>query len=101
MSYTVLSFNQRFGINIVSEDNKTIIHHKVATHVLCPYEQDTSVSTHTKQQQLTQNPPGHALSSHHQNLTSTAGPSDMFNFNDQGPTVGGQCHPVRVMNTSW
>ena len=87
--------NQEFGIDIVGEDNKTIIHHKVAARVLCVFnEQDTQAAVHAEQQQLAQNPPGYTLSTHHQNMTSTAGPSNAFNFNGQGPTVGAQRRPA-------
>jgi len=78
-------FNQEFGIDVVGEDNKTIIHHKVTACVLCVLnKQDTQAAAHAEQQQLTQNPPGYALSSHHQNMTSAAGPSNAFNFSGQG-----------------
>ncbi|KAF9041643.1 SMAD/FHA domain-containing protein [Panaeolus papilionaceus] len=48
-----------FGIDIVGEDNKTIIHHKVAARVVCVFsEQDAQVAAraeqHQQQQQLHQ-----------------------------------------------
>jgi hypothetical protein len=88
-------FNQEFGIDIVGEDNKTIIHHKVAARVLCVLnDQDAQIAAQEEQQQLAQNPPGYALSSHHQNMASAAGPSNAFSFNGQGPTVAGQRRPA-------
>ncbi|KAF9524321.1 hypothetical protein CPB83DRAFT_861384 [Crepidotus variabilis] len=48
-----------FGIDIVGEDNKTIIHHKVAARVVCVFnEQDAQVAAraeqHQQQQQIQQ-----------------------------------------------
>ncbi|TEB31198.1 hypothetical protein FA13DRAFT_1569730, partial [Coprinellus micaceus] len=41
-----------FGIDIVGEDNKTIIHHKVAARVVCVFsEQDAAVAGRAEQQQ--------------------------------------------------
>jgi len=89
------TFNQEFGTDIVGEDNKTIIHHKVAARVFCVLnEQDAQAAVHAEQQQLAQNPPSYALSSHHQNMSSAASPSNAFNFNGQGPLVGGQRRPA-------
>src|SRR5882762_8630377 len=43
---------QEFGINIVGEDNKMIIHHKVAAQVVCVFsEQDPFVAAHAEQHQ--------------------------------------------------
>ena len=57
--------------------------HKATARVLCILnEQDAQATTHAEQQQLTRNPSGHTLSSHHQNSTSTAGPSNALNFDD-------------------
>lgn len=62
-------------MDIVGEGNRTIIHHKVAARVICVLnEQEARAAARVMQQQLAQNPPGYALSSHHQN-TSTAGHS--------------------------
>jgi hypothetical protein len=77
-----LSFNEEFGINIVDEDNKTIIHREVAARVLCALnEPDAPAAAQAEQQQLAQNP----LSSCCQNMTSAVSPSNVFNSNDQGP----------------
>ena len=93
--HTAPTLYQEFGIDIVGEDNKTIIHHKVAAWVLCVFnEQEAQAVAHAEQQQLVQNPPGYALSSHHQNTNSAAGPSNAFNFNSQGPAIGGQRCPA-------
>ncbi|KAF8171678.1 hypothetical protein BJ912DRAFT_860437 [Pholiota molesta] len=41
-----------FGIDIVGEDNKTIIHHKVAARVVCVFsEQDAAVAARAEQHQ--------------------------------------------------
>lgn len=74
-----------FGIDIVGEDNKTIIHHKVAARVLCVFsEQDAQVAARAEQhqqqhqQQFQQSAPS---------LMNQAGPSGIngqpstFNFN--------------------
>jgi hypothetical protein len=46
---------KEFGIDIVGEDNKTIIRHKVAAHVLCVLsEQDAHVAAHAEQDQQRQ-----------------------------------------------
>jgi hypothetical protein len=43
---------QEFGIDIVGEDNKTIIHHKVAARVVCVFnEQDAQVAARAEQHQ--------------------------------------------------
>jgi len=37
---------QEFGIDIVSEDNRTIVHHKVAAKVYCVFgEEDAALSS--------------------------------------------------------
>jgi len=51
-----LTISKEFGIDIVGEDNKTIIHHKVAARVVCVFsEQDAQVAAraeaHQQQQQ--------------------------------------------------
>ncbi|EAU82236.2 hypothetical protein CC1G_12024 [Coprinopsis cinerea okayama7 len=44
-----------FGIDIVGEDNKTIIHHKVAARVVCVFtEQDAQVAARAEQHQAQQ-----------------------------------------------
>ncbi|KAI0341540.1 hypothetical protein BDW22DRAFT_1346327 [Trametopsis cervina] len=58
-----------FGIDIVGEDNKTIIHHKVAARVVCVFtEQEAQAAARAEAQQ---NPPTYGA------------------LNGQGPTVGG------------
>jgi hypothetical protein len=43
---------QEFGIDIVGEDNKTIIHHKVAARVVCVFsEQDVQAAARAEQHQ--------------------------------------------------
>ena len=77
------------------EDSKTAIHHKVATCVLRALnEQDAQATARAEQQQLAQDTPGYTLSSHYQNVTSAAGPSNAFNFSSQGPAVGSQHCPA-------
>ena len=56
-------------------------------------EQDAQAAAHAEQQ-LAQDPPGYALSSHHQNMISAAGPSNAFNSNGEGLPVGGQRRPA-------
>lgn len=47
--------NQEFGIDIVGEDNKTIVHHKVAARVVCVFtDQDAQAAARAEAQQ---NPP--------------------------------------------
>lgn len=44
---------QEFGIDIVGEDNKTIIHHKVAARVTCVFtEQDVQMAARAEQHQM-------------------------------------------------
>jgi hypothetical protein len=44
--------SQEFGIDIVDKDNKTIIHHKVAAHVVYVFaEQDALVASRVAQHQ--------------------------------------------------
>jgi hypothetical protein len=86
---------QEFGIDIVGEDNKTIIHHKVAARVVCVFtEQDVQAAARAEQQQQPQNPPGYSLASHHQALNSGAGPSNAFNFNGVQGASGPQRRPT-------
>ncbi len=57
-----------FGIDIVGEDNKTIVHHKVAARVVCVYtEQDAMVAARSEQA-------SHSL-----------GPSPVSSFNPPAP----------------
>ena len=43
---------REFGIDIVGEDNKTIIRHKVAAHIVCVFpEQDAHVTARAEQAQ--------------------------------------------------
>lgn len=45
-------FNQEFGIDIVGEDNKTIVHHKVAARVVCVFtDQDAQAAARAEAQQ--------------------------------------------------
>ena len=50
--YCVIDKYQEFGIDIVGEDNKTIIYHKVAARVVCVFnEQDAQVAARAEQHQ--------------------------------------------------
>ena len=50
--YCLLKSYQEFGIDIVGEDNKAIIHHKVAVRVVCVFnEQDAQVAARAEQHQ--------------------------------------------------
>jgi hypothetical protein len=45
-------FNQEFGVDIMGEDNKTIIHHKVAARVLYIFfEQEAIISARAEHHQ--------------------------------------------------
>jgi hypothetical protein len=45
-------FLKEFGIDIVGEDNKTVIHHKVAARVVCVFsEQDAQIAARAEQHQ--------------------------------------------------
>ncbi|KAJ7625406.1 hypothetical protein B0H17DRAFT_907641, partial [Mycena rosella] len=73
-----------FGIDIVGEDNKTIIHHKVAARVSCVFtEQQVAMAARAEQQQnqgqYSQSP-----------MLSQPGPqgSSSFNFAPGGPQAG-------------
>ncbi|KAI0689165.1 hypothetical protein BC835DRAFT_1283558 [Cytidiella melzeri] len=68
-----------FGIDIVGEDNKTIVHHKVAARVVCVFtEQDAQAAARAEAQQ---NPPTYGA-------LGTQGPGaggPSFNFAGAGP----------------
>ncbi|KIY43423.1 hypothetical protein FISHEDRAFT_10481, partial [Fistulina hepatica ATCC 64428] len=65
-----------FGIDIVGEDNKTIIHHKVAARVLCIFnEHDAQIAARAEQ---------HSAQQQQQHYMA-AGSS--FNFSGNGPSV--------------
>jgi hypothetical protein len=70
-----------FAIDIVGEDNKTIIHHKVATHVVCVFShQDTLVAARAEQLQLQlHQQQHHQLSQHHH--PSASSPSSQSSSN--------------------
>ena len=71
---------QEFGIDIVGEDNKTIIHHKVAARVLCVLsEQDMQLAARAEAQQ---HPPSY------NGLTGQARPGG-FSFASGQPGVNG------------
>jgi hypothetical protein len=56
-------FSQEFGIDIVGEDNKTIIHHKVAARVVCVLtEQDLQAAVRAEQLQSSTSLSGKSLS---------------------------------------
>ncbi|KAG6913762.1 hypothetical protein DXG01_004451 [Tephrocybe rancida] len=69
-----------FGIDIVGDDNKTIIHHKVAARVVCVFtEQDVQVAARIEQLSQTQ-----SAQAQNQHVTH------FQNQQPQGPTGGGQ-----------
>ncbi|RDB28011.1 hypothetical protein Hypma_002244 [Hypsizygus marmoreus] len=74
-----------FGIDIVSEDNKTIIHHKVAARVVCVFtDQDVQVATRAEQlqqQHLQQYQPSSPSPSQIPSPSSSGGPSNGPNNN--------------------
>ncbi|KAJ7725938.1 hypothetical protein B0H16DRAFT_1781436 [Mycena metata] len=82
-----------FGIDIVGEDNKTIIHHKVAARVSCIFtEQQARTDQQQNQGQYSQSP-----------MLAQPGPpgSSAFNFAPGGPQGGPrrpQMPPHQVMN---
>ncbi|OCH86578.1 hypothetical protein OBBRIDRAFT_761124 [Obba rivulosa] len=73
-----------FGIDIVGEDNRTIIHHKVAARVFCVFnEQEAQAAARAEAQQ---SPTSHASAAN----PAAGGSSTGFNFaNGQQPGVGG------------
>ncbi|KAF5349358.1 hypothetical protein D9758_011785 [Tetrapyrgos nigripes] len=87
-----------FGIDIVGEDNKTIVHHKVAARVVCIFsEQDAQMAARAEQhqmQQMQQYSPGSSSmnASNSGTLMNQPGPSSAgpgsassFNFSGQQP----------------
>ncbi|KAF5324127.1 hypothetical protein D9619_011079 [Psilocybe cf. subviscida] len=87
-----------FGIDIVGEDNKTIIHHKVAARVVCVFtEQDAAVAARAEQhamalhlqqqQQLGHGHPHQQQHQQHQNLLGHGGP--MGGYGGQGGGMAG------------
>ncbi|KAH9918687.1 uncharacterized protein B0H18DRAFT_1086818 [Fomitopsis serialis] len=71
-----------FGIDIVGEDNKTIIHHKVAARVLCVFnDQDAQAAARAEAQQ---NPPSYGT------VAGQAPAGSGFNFaGQQQPSANG------------
>ncbi|KAJ7186717.1 hypothetical protein C8R46DRAFT_1057823 [Mycena filopes] len=68
-----------FGIDIVGEDNKTIIHHKVAARVSCIFtEQQARTDQQQNQGQYSQSPM----------LSQSGPPGSAFNFSPGGPQTG-------------
>ncbi|KAF8956899.1 hypothetical protein BDZ97DRAFT_1925063 [Flammula alnicola] len=83
-----------FGIDIVGEDNKTIIHHKVAARVVCVFsEQDAQVAAraeqHQQQQQLQQHQFLQQQQQQQQAGASTIGPAGPSGINGVGGGPGG------------
>ncbi|KAJ3785861.1 hypothetical protein GGU10DRAFT_312210 [Lentinula aff. detonsa] len=89
-----------FGIDIVGEDNKTIVHHKVAARVMCIFsEQDAQMAARAEQHQMQQmqqfSGPSSSLSPASNNGSmmnqtgQSSGPgssnSSSFNFSGQQP----------------
>ncbi|TFK69330.1 hypothetical protein BDN72DRAFT_615860 [Pluteus cervinus] len=85
-----------FGIDIVGEDNKTIIHHKVAARVVCVFsEQDAQVAAraeqHQQQQYQPQPQPGSSSIANQPGPTAGApGPSGFFNNQQRRPQLAQQ-----------
>jgi hypothetical protein len=49
----ILTLSSEFGSDIVGEDNKTIIHHYVAVHVVCVFsEQETLIAAPAGQHKI-------------------------------------------------
>ncbi|KAH7875896.1 hypothetical protein F5879DRAFT_989974 [Lentinula edodes] len=75
--------NVEFGIDIIGEDNKTIVHHKVAARVMCILsEQDAQIAARAEQYQM-------------QQMQQFAGPSSSLSpasngsmINQTGPSSG-------------
>ena len=66
---------QEFGIDIIGEDNKTTIHHKVAARVLCVFtEEDAQDAARVERMQSPQTGPGGP------SQPSTSGGSSHFSF---------------------
>ncbi|KAK7018655.1 hypothetical protein VNI00_018341 [Paramarasmius palmivorus] len=71
-----------FGIDIVGEDNKTIIHHKVAARVLCVLsDHDLQIAARTEQHQQMSH--GSLQQQQHQQQ-QLPGPASSFNFSAAG-----------------
>lgn len=71
--------NQEFGIDIIGEDNKTTIHHKVAARVMCVFtEEDAQLAARLEQMQ---NSTGHPGLSPQQ---GGSGSGSQFSFAPQG-----------------
>ncbi|KAJ7641378.1 hypothetical protein FB45DRAFT_900052 [Roridomyces roridus] len=84
-----------FGIDIVGEDNKTIIHHKVAARVTCVFnEQQVAMAARAEQQQ--QNQGQYSQSP----MLSQPGPagSSSFNFAPGGPQGQRRPAPAHQLN---
>lgn len=83
------SLQQEFGIDIVGEDNKTIVHHKVAARVVCVLtEQEAQFAARAESHQ---NPP--ALSALSSQPGSTNGTS-AFNFTGTQTAAGPARRPA-------
>ena len=87
---------QEFGIDIVGEDNKTIIHHKVAARVTCIFTAEEALATQREaynfQQQSQQAGPPSTLSAG-QRRTSIQPPSNGVGI--MGGMGGGARQPGR------
>jgi hypothetical protein len=81
-------FVQEFGIDIVGDDNKTIIHHKVAARVVCVFsEQDVQFAARAEAHQQQQAAQQQASSALGQSSLSPGGPSNIppvFGFSGAG-----------------
>ncbi|KAF9463266.1 hypothetical protein BDZ94DRAFT_1259519 [Collybia nuda] len=76
-----------FGIDIIGEDNKTVVHHKVAARVVCVFtEQDVQVAARAEQhqqqhQQFQSSSPGSSSVMHGGPNNTNGSGSGSFNFN--------------------
>ncbi|KAH7919818.1 hypothetical protein BV22DRAFT_1133559 [Leucogyrophana mollusca] len=72
-----------FGIDIIGEDNKTIIHHKVTARVMCVFtEEDMQIVARVEQMQG-----GDISDVPNQQATTSANPSFSFAQNQNGPAA--------------
>ncbi|KZT20899.1 hypothetical protein NEOLEDRAFT_1140250 [Neolentinus lepideus HHB14362 ss-1] len=79
-----------FGIDIVGEDNKTIIHHKVAARVWCVMgEADMQNAQRAEQQQQQQSAPGFVSIAN-----APSGSGGPFNFGSGAPNQPAQRRPT-------
>ncbi|TCD64024.1 hypothetical protein EIP91_004658 [Steccherinum ochraceum] len=74
-----------FGIDIVGEDNRTIVHHKVAARVLCIFNEQDAQAAARMEAQHQQNPPMYSLAGQGQGVGRNA---NAFNFAGANQAAG-------------